>query len=81
MELGSREAIKGAVEAGLGVAIVSGSTIVKELKLGDLVAVPLDLPLHRKLTLVYAQEKFRTKLLQSFLDFVDTCQLTQPKPK
>lgn len=81
MELGSREAIKGAVEAGLGVAIVSGSTIVKELKLGDLVAVPLDAPLRRQLTLVYAQEKFRTKLLQSFLDFVDTCQLTQPKPK
>jgi DNA-binding transcriptional LysR family regulator len=81
MELGSREAIKGAVEAGLGVAIVSGSTIVKELKLGDLVAVPLDAPLRRQLTLVYAQEKFRTKLLQSFLEFVDSCQLTQPKPK
>lgn len=81
MELGSREAIKGAVEASLGVAIVSGSTIVKELKLGDLVAVPLDAPLRRQLTLVYAQEKFRSKLLQSFLDFVDTCQLTQPKLK
>jgi len=73
MELGSREAIKGAVEAGLGVAIVSGATVVKELKLGDLVAVPLDKPLRRQLTLVYAQEKFRSKLLQSFLDFVDTC--------
>lgn len=73
MELGSREAIKGAVEAGLGVAIVSGSTVVKELKLGDLVAVPLDKPLRRQLTLVYAQERFRSKLLQSFLDFVDTC--------
>jgi len=63
MELGSREAIKGAVEAGLGVAIVSGSTVIKELKLGDLVAVPLDKPLRRQLTLVYAQEKFRSKLL------------------
>lgn len=75
MELGSREAIKGAVEAGLGVAIVSGSSVIKELKLGDLVAVPLNKPLRRQLTLVYAQDKFRSKLLQSFLDFVDTCHL------
>ncbi len=70
MELGSREAIKGAVEAGLGIAIVSRATIAKEVKLGDLVAVPLDPPLHRPLSMVYAREKFRSRLLQTFLDFV-----------
>lgn len=69
MELGSREAIKGAVEAGLGIAIVSRATILKELKLGNLVAVPIDPPLIRPLTLVYAQEKFRSRLLQAFLEF------------
>ncbi len=69
MELGSPEAIKGAVEAGLGIAIVSRATILKELKLGDLVAVPLKPSLIRPLSLVYAHEKFRSKLLQSFLDF------------
>lgn len=69
MELGSPEAIKGAVEAGLGVAVVSRVTIVKEEKLGDLVAVPLDPPLIRPLSVVYAREKFRSKLLQTFLDF------------
>ena len=69
MELGSREAIKGAVEAGLGIAIVSRVTIVKELKLGDLVAVPLQPRLVRPLSLVYAREKFRSRLLQVFLDF------------
>ena len=42
MELGSREAIKGAVEAGLGIAIVSRATILKEVKLGDLIAVTLN---------------------------------------
>lgn len=41
MELGSREAIKGAVEANLGVAIMSASTVNKEIQLGTLVAVPL----------------------------------------
>ena len=72
MELGSREAIKGAVEAGLGIAIVSRSTIIKELKLGDLVAVRIDPPLIRPLTLVYAREKFRSRLLQAFLEFSTT---------
>lgn len=71
MELGSLEAIKGAVEAGLGVAIVSRSTILKELKLQDLVAVSLNPPLIRPLSLVYADGKFRTRLLQAFLDYAE----------
>lgn len=71
MELGSREAIKGAVAAGLGVAVVSSTTVDKEVKLGELVAIPLDPPLRRQLSLVYPQEKFRSKLLQSFLDFLE----------
>ena len=72
MELGSREAIKGAVEAGLGIAILSASTITKEIKLGDLVALRLDPPLFRELSLVYAPEKFRSKLLDAFIALVET---------
>jgi len=71
MELGSREAIKGAVEAGLGIAIMSASTVVKELQLGTLVAIPLDPPLTRQLSLVYAPEKFRSKLLDAFIKFIE----------
>ena len=41
MELGSPEAIKGAVEAGMGISIISLATVQKELKLGTLVARPL----------------------------------------
>jgi len=70
MELGSPEAIKGAVEAGLGVAIVSKATVIKERELGKLVAIPLYPPLRRDLTQVYTQEKFRSKLLQSFIDLI-----------
>ena len=77
MELGSREAIKGAVAAGLGVAVVSSTTVLKELKLGELVAIPLDPPLRRQLSLVYPQEKFRSKLLQSFLDYLDKSPLVK----
>lgn len=71
MELGSREAIKGAVEANLGVAIMSASTVTKEIQLGTLVALPLDPRLTRELSMVYAQEKFRSKLLDAFISFVE----------
>ncbi len=77
MELGSREAIKGAVAAGLGVAIVSGTTVAKEVRLGELVAIPLQPPLRRQLSLVYPQEKFRSKLLQSFIDFLNSSPLVK----
>ena len=72
MELGSREAIKGAVEAGLGVAIMSASAVVKEIRLGTLIAVPLAPRLTRKLSMVYAPEKFRSKLLDAFIGFVES---------
>jgi DNA-binding transcriptional LysR family regulator len=78
LELGSPEAIKGAVEAGLGVAIVSRATILKELKLGELAAVPLEPRLIRPLSVVYAREKFRSKLLQAFLDFATTSLKNKP---
>ncbi|OFZ68672.1 MAG: LysR family transcriptional regulator [Betaproteobacteria bacterium RBG_16_58_11] len=79
MELGSREAIKGAVEAGLGIAIVSRATIQKEIKLGDLIAIPLEPRLYRPLSMVNAKEKFRSRLLQTFLEFVINA-LKQSKP-
>ncbi|MHB8915781.1 MAG: LysR family transcriptional regulator [Thiobacillus sp.] len=72
MELGSREAIKGAVEAGMGIAIMSASTVMKELQLGTLVAIPLNPPLTRQLSMVYAPEKFRSKLLDAFINFIES---------
>lgn len=75
MELGSREAIKGAVAAGLGVAVVSTTTVAKEVRLGELVTVPLNPPLRRQLSLVYPPEKFRSKLLQAFLEFIESSPL------
>lgn len=69
MELGSPEAIKGVVETGIGVSIVSRATIAKELKLRTLVAVPLKPRLIRTLSFVYPREKFRSKLLATFVEF------------
>jgi DNA-binding transcriptional LysR family regulator len=69
MELGSPEAIKGVVETGLGVSIMSRATIVKEIKLKTLVAVPLKPRLIRTMSLVYPKEKFQSKLIATFIEF------------
>jgi DNA-binding transcriptional LysR family regulator len=69
MELGSPEAMKGAVETGSAIAVVSRATIAKELKLGSLVAIPLAPRLIRTLSLVHPKEKFRSRLVTTFVDF------------
>jgi DNA-binding transcriptional LysR family regulator len=69
MELGSPEAIKGVVETGLGVSIASRATVAKERKLGTLAAVPLEPRLLRTFSFVHPREKFRSKLLTTFVEF------------
>jgi DNA-binding transcriptional LysR family regulator len=69
MELGSPDAIKGVVETGLGFAIMSKVIVAKEKQLGVLVALPLAPKLTRTLSLVYPKEKFRSRLVSSFVEF------------
>ncbi len=69
MELGSPEAIKGAVEAGMGVSIVSEVTIHKELQLGTLVSLELDPPLERPFSFVHQKQKFRQRAMDELLVF------------
>ena len=69
MELGSPEAIKGAVEAGMGVSIVSEVTIHKEQQLGTLVSLELDPPLERPFSFVHQKQKFRQRAMDELLEF------------
>ena len=69
MELGSGEAIKGVVETGAGVSVMSRARVVKELKLGVLVAIPLEPRLIRTFSFVHPKEKFRSRLLTTFVAF------------
>ena len=69
MELGSPEAIKGAVEAGIGITILSKATLAKEIKLGTLVALPLHVPLERPFSFVHQKQKFRQRAMEELLDF------------
>ncbi|PID48871.1 MAG: LysR family transcriptional regulator [Proteobacteria bacterium] len=69
LELGSPEAIKGAVEAGMGVSVVSGVSISKEIKLGSLIAIPLDPPLARDFSFVRQRQKFKVPAMEELLEF------------
>jgi len=69
MELGSPEAVKGAVEAGMGISVVSNATIQKELRLGTLVSIDLDPPLERPFSFVHQKQKFRVRVMEELLEF------------
>jgi DNA-binding transcriptional LysR family regulator len=69
MELGSPEAVKGAVEAGMGISVVSVATIQKELRLGTLVAIKLVPPLERPFSFVHQKQKFRLRAMEELLAF------------
>ncbi len=69
MEAGSPEALKGLVATGLGFTIMSRATVVKEVRLGQLVQVPLMPALIRHLSVVYAKERFHSRLVNGFVEF------------
>ncbi|MBK8453466.1 MAG: LysR family transcriptional regulator [Thiofilum sp.] len=78
LELGSPEAVKGAVEAGMGVSIVSSASISKELRLGSLVPVKLDPPLARDFSFVRQRQKFKVPAMEELLEFArNYCQKAQ----
>ncbi len=68
-ELSSPEAIKGAVEAGMGISIVSNASIGKELKLGTLTAVALSPKLERPFSFVRQRYKFKSRAADELLGF------------
>ncbi len=69
MELGSSEAIKGAVTSGMGISILSRASIQKELQLGTLKELQLDPPLERPFSFVRQKQKFRLRAMEELLNF------------
>lgn len=71
MELGSTQAIKSAVEAGLGISIVSKLTVKRELDLGILKEMKIiDSNFNRDLWLVRKKKRFNKKSMEDFRDFI-----------
>jgi DNA-binding transcriptional LysR family regulator len=69
VELGSPEAIKGLVATGMGFAIMSRVIVAKELQLAQMVQIPLRPRLLRNFSVVYAKERFHSRLVAGFLAF------------
>ena len=78
MELGSPEAVKGAVEAGMGVSVVSRATVQKELKLDTLRAINLDPQMERPFSFVHQKQKFRLRVMEELLEFARNYCETHP---
>jgi DNA-binding transcriptional LysR family regulator len=51
---------------------VSRTSVLKEKSLGSLVTVPLNPRLTRTLAMVYPKEKFRSRLVNTFVEFSAT---------
>lgn len=80
LELGSPEAIKGAIEAGMGVSILSVVSLTKELQLGTLCSIPLSPPLERPFSFIRQRQKFRYQAMEKLLSFAQNyCQTRQDK--
>ncbi|HVO89830.1 MAG TPA: LysR substrate-binding domain-containing protein, partial [Casimicrobiaceae bacterium] len=69
MEASSPEALKGLVATGLGFAIMSRTIAEKEVRLGELVQIPLAPTLIRHLSVVYPKERFHSKVVNAFVEF------------
>ena len=71
MEIGSNDAIKHAVIAGLGVAVLPKLGILSELNLGTLLEVPMkDFPLRRSWCLIHPQGRHPTPAMRYFIDYI-----------
>lgn len=81
MELGSNEAIKQAVAGGLGLAILSQSTLRLDPSLEDVVVLNVEgFPIKRYWYVVRPKDKQLSVVAQAFLDFlVDHVQLLKPR--
>ncbi|MBF0284574.1 MAG: LysR family transcriptional regulator [Magnetococcales bacterium] len=70
LELGSTESVKGAVEGGMGISILSSASLRKEVQLNSLCVRRIKgTPLKRRINFVYQRQKFRSKAVEEFLNF------------
>jgi DNA-binding transcriptional LysR family regulator len=77
--MGSTEAIKGAVEEGVGVSIVSGWAARKALKHGLLKATTFkDLKFHRNFSIISPKRNYSTHTAKEFLNFLRVYPIKSP---
>lgn len=70
LELGNTEAIKKAVEAGLGISCISSRAVQREAEYGKFAIIKLnDVKILRKLSVIYHEDKNLSELFKSFMQY------------
>jgi LysR family transcriptional regulator, low CO2-responsive transcriptional regulator len=73
LELNSNEAIKEAIMAGLGIAVLSIHTLTAELKNNQLAILNIEgFPIYQKWHVIYPKKKYLTVTAKTFLEFLLT---------
>ena len=71
LEMGSTQAVKEAVKAGMGIAAISGLTVENAIKYGELSVIPLEEGvIERKFTMLYCKDRFQTCAVEKFISYV-----------
>jgi len=71
LELNSIEAIKKAVEANLGVSVISKLALNEELKSSKLIKIEIEgIKFTRKFNIIYHKDKYLSELHKKFIDFL-----------
>jgi DNA-binding transcriptional LysR family regulator len=68
MEVDNIETIKRSVEVGLGISVVPGVTILQEIRVGSLVAVPIEPACERPIGVIYKRSRPFTLTMRRFID-------------
>ena len=79
MELGSIEAIKNAVDSGLGLSVLPKSTMIKDLEMNRLVALQLTPAFQNTLSFVYKKQKFQVLNVKELVEFAHKFYKTDDK--
>ncbi|EGO65652.1 selenium metabolism-associated LysR family transcriptional regulator [Acetonema longum] len=70
MELGSTQAVKEAVKAGVGITAVSRLAVEQEIQRGEVRIIPLqEGPVERAFAMISHKEKFKTRVVDRFMKF------------
>lgn len=71
MELGSTQAVKAAIESGLGIGILPKITVARELQFGFLHEVKIkNVSIKRNLWMLERPDRFRKEIVDEFVDFI-----------
>ncbi|HCD10314.1 MAG TPA: LysR family transcriptional regulator, partial [Thermoanaerobacter sp.] len=70
------EAIKKAVEANIGVSVISRLAVKKEIRGGRLLKVDIEnIRFKRKFSIVYHKDKFKSNLFEEFIKHLYNCSI------